>query len=392
MNMHSIIYLDHSATTPLRPEVFAAMEPWLREGFGNAGSVHWAGRRARAGVDDARSHVAALINADPREIVFTSGGTEADNLAIRGVVEASPRAHKHLAAAAVEHHAVLHPVEALAVRPDVTADVLPVDGDGIVAPEAAGDTLTADTVLVSVMTVNNETGVRQPIEKIGEACAGRGVLFHTDAVQAAGAIPLDVRVMPVDLMSLSAHKLNGPKGVGALYVRKGVDLTPQLVGGPQERSRRAGTENTAGVVGFGEACRLALRERGERAAALQRLRDRLEAGIRAALPEARIHGRAAPRAPHILNARFPGVEGESLLMALDAQGIAASSGAACASGSLDPSHVLLAMGLTHAEAQSALRFSFGWGNTEAQIDAVLETLTACVKRLRGSAPLTPADG
>jgi len=376
------IYLDHSATTPVRDEVFAAMEPFLRTQFGNAGSIHRFGRECRRAVDDAREQVAALIHADPREIVFTSGGTESDNLALRGIPAATDRRRRRVITTAIEHHAVLHAAEHTRKHDGVDVRVVDVDADGLVNVDEIASLLDSDTVLVSVMHANNETGAIQPIEPIAALCAERGVPFHTDAVQSAGKLPIDVRNVPIAMLAISGHKLYAPKGAGACYVRKGIDAVPQALGGFQERERRAGTENVPGIVALGKACELARYEMQETAARLTRLRHRLETGILEHIPGTAINGPADLRLPGLVNVRFDGVEGESMVLGLDMEGIAVSSGAACTSGSLDPSHVLLAMGQSHAVAQSAVRFSLGIGNTDAEIDRALEVLPRLVERLR----------
>lgn len=377
--------MDHSATTPVRPEVLEAMLPYLTNDFGNPGSIHGFGRSARRAIDAAREQVAALVSTDPRDVFFTSGGTESDNLALRGVVAATRRrGRKRVVTTAVEHHAVLEAAQYVRDFDGVDLQVAPVDREGRVDPEELAALIDADTVLVSVMHANNETGAVQPIERIAELCAERGVPFHTDAVQSAGKLAIDLRAVPVGLLALSAHKLYAPKGVGACCVRKGVPIEPQAVGGAQERGRRAGTENVAGIVGFGKACELAREELAAEAERLARLRDRLQGGILEAIPDAWVNGPLEHRLPNILNVGFKGVDGESLILALDLEGIAVSSGSACTAGSLDPSHVLLAMGLSHEDAQGALRFSLGRGNTEADIDRVLAVLPEVVERVRAA--------
>jgi cysteine desulfurase len=377
------VYLDHSATTPVRPEALEAMLPYLSESFGNAGSIHAFGRSAKAAIDRAREQVAALLNADPRHILFTSGGTESDNLAIRGVLAAAGPNRRRVLVSAVEHHAVLHAAEYVRKHEGADMRVLSVDAAGRVDMHELESLLDDTVAVVSVQHVNNETGVVQPIERIAERCAERGVLFHTDAVQSAGRIGLDVQRTPVSLAALSGHKLYAPKGVGACYVAKGVAFEAQAIGGAQERGRRAGTENVAGIVALGLACELARTEMTAEAERLRNLRDRLEQGILAYIPDTRVNGAGVDRAPHILNVGFNGADGESLILALDLEGVAVSSGSACTAGSLDPSHVLLAMGQSHQEAQSALRFSLGRGNTGADIDRVLNILPAIVQRTRG---------
>lgn len=380
-----MIYLDHSATTPVRPEVLEAMLPYLSDRFGNAGSIHAAGRAARAAVDRAREQVAALLNADPREVFFTSGGTEADNLALRGVAAASRRTRRRILVSAVEHHAVLHAAEYLRDHDGVDLRLVPVDSTGRVDPDEVASLIDDDTILVSVMHANNETGAIQPIEAVAAVCAERGVPFHTDAVQSAGRVSLDLRALSVGLAAVSGHKLYAPKGIGACYIRKDIPIVPQAVGGAQERGRRAGTENVAAIVAFGKACELARAEMDLESRRLRALRDRLEASILAAIPDTRLNGPADDRLPHILNVSFKGADGESLILALDLVGIAVSSGSACTAGSLDPSHVLLAMGLSQEEAQSALRFSLGRDNTDADIDRTLAVLPQLVSRVRTAA-------
>ncbi|HWP34255.1 MAG TPA: cysteine desulfurase NifS [Thermodesulfobacteriota bacterium] len=382
------VYLDHNATTPVHPRVAEAMLPFLREAYGNPSSLHWAGRAARQAVDAAREAVARLVGAEPAEVVFTSGATEADNLALRGVAELHPGGH--IVTTAVEHPAVRETCAELARR-GWRVTVLPVDRAGRLDLAQLEAALTADTCLVSAMLANNETGVLFPAEAIGRLCRSRGILFHCDATQAVGKVPVDMRRMGIDLLALSGHKLNGPKGVGALVVRKGVKLKPQQTGGHQERGRRGGTENVPGVVGLGEAARLA----AERLAAgeparVAALRDRLERRILAAIPEVLVNGQGAERVPNTLNCSFRWVEGEALLLSLDLAGIAVSSGSACSAGSLEPSHVLLAMGLTREEASGAVRFSLGYETTEGELDYVVETLPPIVERLRAISPFAPA--
>ena len=376
------IYFDHNATTPVDPPVADAMDRAVRDVFGNPSSVHHYGQQAKAALDEARTAVAALIGAEPSEIVFTAGGTEADNLAIRGVAEAlEPTGKRHLIASAIEHEAVLNTLRSLARR-GWTTTLLPVDATGIVDPGRLEEALTPHTALVSVMHANNEIGTIQPIAALAALARGRGVLFHTDAVQSTCKIPVDVRALGVDLLSLSAHKFNGPKGVGALWVRRGTRMAATLTGGKQERNRRAGTENVAGIVGLGAAAaagRSKLAAEGTRLAAL---RDRLERGIVERVPRATVNGAADRRVPNTTNIGFDGVEAESLLIALDLEGVAVSTGSACSSGSLEPSHVLRAMGLSPQRLQSSIRFSLGAGNTEAEVDRVLEVLPAIVEKLR----------
>lgn len=378
------VYLDHNATTPVHPSVVEAMLPFLRDAFGNASSHHFAGRPARQAVDRAREAVAALVGADPSEVLFTSGATESDNLALRGVAEAHPGCH--VVTTAVEHSAVLATCDALERRGHRVTR-LPVDRQGRLDLAALEAVLVPDTRLVSVMLANNETGVLFPVAEVARRCAARGVLVHCDATQAVGKVPVDIRAMGIDLLSLSAHKLNGPKGVGALVVRRGVRLVAQQTGGSQERGRRGGTENVPGIAGLGEAARLAARRLAEgEPARVERLRDRLEARIIEVVPETEVNGGAAPRLPNTLNLAFRGVDGEGVLLALDMEGIAASSGSACAAGAVDPSHVLLAMGLSREAAQGSVRLSLGYDTTEADVDYTAATLPPIVERLRALAP------
>ncbi len=383
------VYLDYNATTPVHPRVLDAMLPFFRESFGNASSLHWAGRGARQAVDRAREAVARLVGAEPSEVVFTSGATESDNLALRGIAELHPGGH--IVTTAVEHQAVLETCQALAAK-GYRITYLPVDRAGRLDPAQLEAAITPDTCLVSVMLANNETGVIFPVEAVGRICRARGVLFHCDATQAVGKIPVDVRRSGIDLLALSGHKLSGPKGVGALVVRKGVKLRPQMTGGHQERGRRCGTENVPGIVGLGEAARLAAeRLSAGEPARVAALRDRLEAQITERIPAVVVNGAGADRLPNTLNCSFRWIEGEGILLALDLAGVAVSSGSACSAGSLDPSHVLLAMGLGRELAQGTVRFSLGYETTEADIDYVAETLPPIVERLRAISPSTPAS-
>jgi cysteine desulfurase len=377
------IYLDHNATTPLAPAVLERMTRILGEEYGNPSSVHHFGQRAKAAMDEARSGVAALVGGDPSEIVFTSGGTEGDNFAIRGVAEAlESTGRRHLIASAIEHEAVLSTLKALARRGWRTT-LLPVDQSGVVSPDALRGAMADDTALVSIMHANNEIGTIQPVAELARIARERGVAFHTDAVQSAGKIPVNVRELGVDLLSISAHKLYGPKGVGALWVRRGLRLQPILTGGKHERNRRAGTENVAGIVGLGVAAGLAHAKMAAQAASVGTLRDRLEAGILREVPGTAVNGGAMPRVPNTTNVSFDRVEAESLLIALDLEGIAVSTGSACSSGTLEPSHVLKAMGFPAHRTQNSIRFSLGSGNTESEIDRVIAVLPALVEKLRG---------
>ena len=377
--MGSFIYLDNAATTAVRPEVLSKMLHFFSEKAGNPSSIHTAGREARRAVENARRQVAAALHAEAREIYFTAGGSESDNWAVR--CAAAETGKKHVIASAVEHHAVLHSCRALE-REGFRVTYLPVDENGLVSPDDVRRALTDDTALISVMAANNEVGTLEPIREIGRNAREAGVLFHTDAVQAAGAVPIDVNDWNADLLSLSGHKFHGPKGVGALYIRKGTRIRNLIEGGAQERGLRAGTENVPGIVGMGEALSLAAAELPEYTAHVTALRDRLIHGVLSAVPEARLNGHPSLRLPGNANFSFPGVEGESLLMRLDLAGIACSSGSACASGSLEPSHVLSAMGLSPDRARSSVRFSLGRDNTAEEIDRVLAVLPPIVEDLR----------
>ena len=376
------IYLDHNATTPPSEAVVEQMTSTLREEFGNPSSVHHFGQRAKAIIDGARSAVAALIGADPGDVVFTGGGTESDNLAIRGIAEAlEPSGRKHLIATAIEHEAVLNTLKALARRGWKTT-LLPVDESGIVSPDALRSAITDDTALVSVMHANNEIGTVQPIAELAAIARERRAVFHSDAVQSAGKIPIDVKALGVDLLSISAHKFYGPKGVGAMWIRRGVRLQAPLTGGKQERSRRAGTENVAGIAGMGVAAREAIAKMDSEATRLAALRDRLEDGILRIVSGTALNGVRSPRVPNTTNISFDRTEAESLLIALDLEGIAVSTGSACSSGTLEPSHVLKAMGLPHARTKNSLRFSLGPENTASEVDRVIALLPPLVEKLR----------
>jgi cysteine desulfurase len=376
------IYFDHNATTPLDPSVVEVMTTVLQEDFGNASSVHYYGQQAKARLDVARSAIGGLIGAEPSEIVFTSGGTEADNFALRGAAEAlEPTGRRHLIASTIEHEAVLVTLKALARR-GWRVTLLPVDKTGIVHPEALSGALGDDTALVSVMHANNEIGTVQPIAELARLAHDRGALFHTDAVQSVAKIPVDVRGLGVDLLSLSAHKFNGPKGTGALWIKRGTRITAILTGGKHERARRAGTENVPAIAGLGEAARLAAAKMSVEGARLAALRDRVESGVLAAVSGTAVNGALQPRVPNTTNISFEGIEAESLLIALDLEGIAVSTGSACSSGTLEPSHVLRAMGLPAHRTQNSIRISLGQGNTERDVDAFLEKLPNVIQKLR----------
>ncbi|MFH1144713.1 MAG: cysteine desulfurase NifS [Candidatus Eisenbacteria bacterium] len=385
----SRIYLDHNATTPLDPLVLDEMLPYLRDRFGNASSVHEAGREARRAVEQARERVAALIHADPAEIVFTSGGTEADNHALRGVFAKGGRdgdERPHLITSAIEHPAVLNTAQMLEKR-GYGVTYLPVDARGRIDVAAVAGAIRSETRLISVMLANNEVGTLQPVAELAPQARERKILLHTDGVQALGRIAIDVRALGVDLLSMSSHKIYGPQGVGALFIRRGVSVGPLIVGGHQERRRRGGTENVAGIVGFGKACELCGQGLEQNAARTAALRDRLEQAILRRIPHATINGHPTHRLPNTLNAAFRFVEGEALLINLDFEGVAVSTGSACSSGDLKPSHVLIAMGISPVDAHGSLRFSLGRTTTEAEIDAALEVLVRVVERVRSMSPM-----
>lgn len=381
------VYLDNAATTKVRNEVVEAMLPYFTEYFGNPSSLHLFAREAGKGLDTARAQVAKALNAKPEEIIFTGGGSESDNMVLRGIPEAYKKKGKHVITSAVEHHAVLHTLEAMEKEGRVEVTYLPVDEYGMVTAEQVEKAIRPDTVLVSIMFANNEVGTIMPIEQIGETCKKYGVLFHTDAIQAVGHVPVDVEKMHIDLLSLSGHKFHGPKGVGALYVRKGVRIPALILGGAQERRKRAGTENVPGIVGMGKAIELATAELEDNAAKMKVLRDRLIFGIPARIPDVKLNGHPTERLPNNVNFSIRFIEGESILLMLDLNGIAASSGSACTSGSLDPSHVLLAMGLPHEVAHGSLRLTLSEFTTPEEIDYVLDTLPPIVEKLRAMSPL-----
>jgi len=374
------IYLDHNATTPVAPEVADAVDTAQRRLFGNPSSIHGVGQAAKTALDDARAAVARLIGADSAQVVFTTGGSEADNLALRGVADAQT-ARRHLVASSIEHEAVLQTLKVLE-RAGWEVTLVGVDQAGVVDPARVEAAITDQTALVSVMHANNEIGTVQPIAEIAPIAHARGALLHTDAVQSVGKVPVDVEALGVDLLSLSGHKFNGPKGVGALWVRRGTRVRSQLTGGKQERGRRAGTENVPGLVGLGVAARLALEKGSGEAERLAGLRDRLEHGILTSVSGTQVNGDPARRVANTSNISFDQVEAESLLIALDLEGVAVSTGSACSSGTLSPSHVLRAMGFSPHRTQNSIRFSLGLGNTPAEVDRVVELLPGIVARLR----------
>ncbi|HEV2297580.1 MAG TPA: cysteine desulfurase family protein [Candidatus Acidoferrales bacterium] len=375
------VYLDYNATTPVHREVLESMLPYFCDAAGNASSIHSAGRRARSAVENARASVAQLIGAKPSEIVFTSGGTEADNLAIFGSIGASNRERKHVICSSIEHHAVLEACEAAGKR-GIEVTQLPVSSDGIVDPDDVRRAIRPETILITVMHANNELGTIQPVEEIGKITRESKVRFHTDAVQSVGKIPVDVKAIAVDLLSLSAHKICGPKGVGALYVREGTPLEPMLRGGSNQRDRRPGTENVPGIVGLGRAAEIARRELAAGHSRIAALRDRLERGILERISGSRVNGDRARRVPNTTNIAFADCEGESLVIALDLAGVECATGAACSSGAVSPSHVLTAIGLSPSEAKSSLRLSLGSLSTQEDVESALEIFPSIVARVR----------
>ncbi|HVO56750.1 MAG TPA: cysteine desulfurase family protein [Dongiaceae bacterium] len=391
--MHRV-YLDHNATTPVEPAVLDAMLPYFSADFANAASIHTPGQRARAAVETAREQVAALIGARPQEIVFTSGGTESDNHAIFGIVRNASGASKHVISTQIEHEAVLNACQALEKEGGTVAgggkaiDVtyLPVDADGLIDPEELRDAIRPQTVLISVMHANNELGTVQPLEQVGKIAAQNDIFFHSDAVQSVGKIPVNVESLGVDLLSLSGHKLYAPKGIGALYIRGGTRLRQLLFGGHHQRGFRPGTENVPGIVGLGKAAELARASLATDAARVAALRDELEGGLLARVPDARANAAGAPRTPNTSNITFPGIEGEALIIALDLKGLACSTGAACSSGAVEPSHVLTAIGLPPEGARASIRFSLGRHTTAADIAYALEIVPLAVAQLRQLSP------
>lgn len=380
------IYVDYSATTPVHPAVAEEMTRYITDNFGNPSSVHSFGRDTKKAIENAREKVALGIGAKPEEIVFTSGGTESDNIAIKGSAYANRAKGNHIITSAVEHHAVLDTCKALE-KEGFRLTILPVDGHGLVSPESAARAISNETILISIMHANNEVGAIQPIQEIGKIAREKGVLFHTDAVQSMGKIPVNVDDLQVDLLSIAGHKIYGPKGTGALYIRQGARWQPVNQGGGQERGRRPGTENVAGIVALGKAVELAVMDMEREAIRLKGLRDKLIAGVMEKIPHVRLNGHPTLRLPNHANFSFEFIEGESLLLSLDMKGIAASSGSACTSGSLHASYVLLAMGIEDHIAHGSLRITLGSLNTEADIDYLLEVLPGLVERLRLISPL-----
>lgn len=387
--METKIYFDNAATTPVRKEVYEEILPYFMQYYGNASSVYTIARESKKALEKAREQVAKVLNAEPSEIYFTAGGSESDNMALKGVAEALEKKGKHIITTKIEHHAILHTCEYLEER-GFEVTYLPVDEYGKISLEELKKAIRNDTILISVMFANNEIGTIQPIAEIGAIAKERGIYFHTDAVQAVGHVKIDVQKMNIDLLSLSGHKLCGPKGIGAIYIRKGINIKPLIHGGAQEKRRRAGTENIAGIVGLGKAIELAEKEMEENTKKLIYLRDKLIQGILEKIPYSKLNGHPTDRLPGNCNVSFEFIEGESMLLLLDSKGIAASSGSACTSGSLDPSHVLLAIGLPHEKAHGSLRLTLEYYNTEEEVDKVLKELPDIVSRLREMSPLYEA--
>ena len=378
--------MDYAATTPTHPEVIDAMKPYFSDKFGNPSSIHSFGREAKKAIDEARDNIAGFIGARSDEIIFTSGGTEADNFALEGIAYANEKKGNHIVSTPIEHHAVTNCLGFLKRRGfDIT--YVPVDGTGSVDPEDIRKAITDKTILVSVMHANNEIGTIEPIAEVGKICREKGVYFHTDAVQTFGHMPIDVRKLNIDLLSASAHKLYGPKGVGMIYIRKGIKIVPYLHGGEQEAGKRASTENVPGIVGFAKAVEIAKGEMGQLDAKLSGLRDKLMKGILSRIEDSRLNGHPTKRLSNNVNVSISYIEGESMLLRLDMEGIAGSTGSACSSGSLEPSHVLLAIGLGHEMAHSSLRLTLGGWTTEEEVDQVLEVLPKVVNKLREMSPL-----
>jgi cysteine desulfurase len=380
------IYLDHNATTPVDPAVLDAMLPFFSAEFGNASSIHAFGQRARSAVETAREQVASLLNARPQEIIFTSGGTESDNHAIFGAIANASGSTKHIITSTIEHEAVLNTCQALETQQCVAVTYLPVSREGLIDPAAVRRALRPDTVLITIMHANNELGTVQPLEEIGRIAADADVYFHTDAVQSIGKIPVDVKALQLDLLSLSGHKFYAPKGIGALYIKSGTRLRQLLFGGHHQRGFRPGTENVPGIVGLGKAAELARLALAEDAARISALRDQFERELLARIPDCFANAANPPRTPNTTNLTFPGIEGEALIISLDLKGLACSTGAACSSGAVEPSHVLTAIGLSSSEARASIRFSLGRHSTPQQISAAIEIIPAAVAQLRKLSP------
>jgi cysteine desulfurase len=391
------VYFDHSATTRVLPEVLDAMTPFFLDKYGNSSSIHTFGREAKVALEDSRKHVANLINADPAEIIFTSGGTESDNLAVKGVAMYKGKMKGHIITTTVEHHAILEPCEFLK-RFGFEVTYIPVSSEGLVDPAEIEQTIRNDTVLISVMMANNEIGTIQPVREIGRIAQSRSIPFHTDAVQAIGKLPIDVKADNIDLLSLSAHKFHGPKGVGVLYVRKGTKIEPIIQGGGQERGLRSSTVNVAGAVGLGKAAEMARRDLEPTTERMKKLRDKMIKAVPELVHKSYVNGHKTKRLVNNAHFRFDFIEGEGLILQLDFKGIAASTGSACSTGSLEPSHVLLALGLTHQQAHGSLRITLGRENTEEEVDYLLEVLPGVVSKLREispfneSRPMGPGEG
>ena len=383
------IYFDHNATTPVHPEVRKAIEPFLSEQFGNPSSIHWAGRDVRKGVEDARQEIASFFGSQPLEVVFTSSGTEGDNLAIKGIAYRQGNAGKHIITSQVEHPAVINTCRFLETQ-GFRVTYVPVNRHGIVEQDTVREALTRDTILVSIMYANNETGSVMPIPEIGAIARDAGVIMHTDAVQAAGKIPIDFDQLPVDMLTFSGHKVNALKGAGGLIVRKGIEIEAMSHGGHQERGRRGGTENVVGIIAMGKAFQLLSTGMADEVAEVLRLRTKLEKGFFGRIPELVLNGHPTRRLPNTVNISFRFVEGEAMLLNLDMMGIACSSGSACTSGSLEASPILLAMGADPTDAQGALRFSLGWGNTDADVEYAIDAVESVVGKLRALSPLYPS--
>lgn len=384
------VYLDNNATTPILPEVLDAMLPYFKDKFGNASSLYSLGHESKKALEESRKSIAGILGASRREcICFTGSGSEADNMALRGVARSFANKGKHIVTSEIEHHAILNTCKDLEQDGYEITYVRP-DGTGLISPESVSKALRNDTILVSIMHANNEVGTVNPISEIAKIVKARGILFHTDAVQSFCKVPFTVDRLGVDLLSISSHKIHGPKGVGALYIREGIALKPLIFGGHQEEGRRAGTENIAGIVGLAKAAEIASSTLDEAIAKMKTLRDRLEKGLLETIPHTKLNGHPTQRLPNTLNLSFPFIEAESLILDLDFKGIAVSSGSACSSGSGDPSHVLLSMGIEHAICRGSLRFSLGAENTSEDIDYILEVLPVIVDRIRSMSPLAPA--